>query len=80
MTGRAGDELKPMLGEAGDVLMTADSGEKINLGWPDPGDNADFRQIFVTDPPTTSKRLTFEFPIWGEPVRFSIENPAYHRK
>jgi len=68
---------KPMLGEAGDVLMTTDSGEQTNLGWPDPAE--DYRQIFVTDPPTNSKRLIFEFPVWGEPVRFSISNPAYRR-
>ena len=68
---------KPMLGEAGDVLMTVDSGERTNLGWPDPAD--DYRQIFVSDPPTNSKRLTFEFPVWGEWVRFSIDNPAYRR-
>jgi hypothetical protein len=55
--------------------MTDDFGKRRNLGWPDPGD--DYRQIFVSDPPTNSKRLAFEFPIWGERVRFSIDNPAY---
>ena len=68
---------KPMLGEAGDVLMTVDSNERTNLGWPDPAD--DYRQIFISNPPTDSKRLTFEFPVWGEQVRFSIDNPAYRR-
>ena len=68
---------KPMLGEAGDVLMTVDSGQRTNLGWPDPAD--DYRQIFISNPPTDSKRLTFEFPVWGEWVRFSIDNPAYRR-
>lgn len=68
---------QPGLGEAGDVLMTVDSGEQTNLGWPDAAE--DYRQIFITDPPTDSKRLTFEFPVWGERVRFTIRNPAYHR-
>lgn len=68
---------KPAVGEAGDVLMTEDSGKQTNLGWPDPAE--DYRQIFVTDPPTNSKRLKFQFPIWGEEVSFTIDNPAYHR-
>ena len=68
---------KPMLGEAGDVLMTEDSGKQTNLGWPDPAE--DYRQIFIADPPTDSKRLRFQFPIWGEEVTFTIDNPAYHR-
>jgi hypothetical protein len=66
---------KPVLGEAGDVLMTDDFGHQKNLGWPDPAE--DYRQIFIIDPPTSSKRLAFEFPIWGERVRFSLDNPAY---
>lgn len=68
---------KPELGEAGDVLMTDDQGRLTNLGWPSPAE--DYRQIFVIDPPTNSKQLTFEFPIWGERVRFSIDNPAYKK-
>lgn len=66
---------KPLIGEAGDVFMTVDSGQRTNLGWPDPAD--DYRQIFVIDPPTDSKQLSFDFPIWGEWVHFRIDNPAY---
>ena len=66
---------QPMLGKSGDVWMTEDSGQRTNLGWANPRE--DYRQIFVTDPPTHSKSLTFEFPIWDEQVRFRIDNPAY---
>lgn len=67
---------EPILGPAGDVLMTLDSGRQINLGWPSPADPG-YRQIFVTDPPRDSKRLAFEVPVEQERVRFEIDNPAY---
>jgi hypothetical protein len=68
---------KPLLGPSGDVIMTLDSGEQKNLGWPNPVD--DYRQIFIMDPPTDSKRLRFSVPVnWLEkPAVFEIENPAY---
>jgi hypothetical protein len=66
---------QPLAGPAGDVLMTLDSGQQINLGWPDPAN--DYRQIFITDPPTDSKRLTFDVPVDEQSVHFSIDNPAY---
>ncbi len=66
---------EPLLGEAGDVLMAVDSGQQTNLGWPYFAD--EYRKIMVVDPPTDSKRLTFEFPLEGNPVHFSIDNPAY---
>ncbi|HSI61814.1 MAG TPA: hypothetical protein VLE43_01810 [Candidatus Saccharimonadia bacterium] len=66
---------QPMLGPAGDVLMTLDSGKVINLGWPEPG--VDHRQIFITDPPADSEHLRFEVPVEEEKVSFTIKNPAY---
>jgi hypothetical protein len=74
---------QPEIGPAGDVLMTLDSGEVVNLGWPSPYDDHSvpsipgYRQIVVTPPPADSKRLRFEVPTEGEAVRFTIENPAY---
>ena len=68
---------KPMLGPSGDVLMTLDSGERLNLGWADPSD--DYRQIFITDPPMNSKYFRFHVPVDDESVDFTIKNPAYRR-
>ena len=36
-----------------------------------------YRQIFITDPPTNSKRLRFRLSAEDQPVEFSIENPAF---
>jgi hypothetical protein len=44
---------KHELGPSGDVIMTMDSGEQVNLKWPDPFDDykgAGYRQIFVDEP------------------------------
>lgn len=74
---KPGVSRQPILGPSGDVIMTLDSGEEKNLGWPNPID--DYRQIFIIDPPTNSKRLRFAVPVnWLEkPAAFEIENPAY---
>jgi hypothetical protein len=76
---------QPEIGPAGDVLMTLDSGEVVNLGWPSPYDDESvpsfpsYRQITVTPPPMNSRTLAFEVPTEGGTVRFTIENPAYRR-
>jgi hypothetical protein len=68
------------IGPSGDVLMTTDSGEQINLGWPhgftaQAGGN--YRQIFVDAPPRNSSKLRFRVPVEDETVEFTIVNPAY---
>ena len=71
---------KPVLGPSGDVIMTTDSGEQTNLGWPDPFDDRagdSFRQIFVDEPPRNSFKLRFRVPVNDETVEFTIDNPAY---
>jgi hypothetical protein len=55
--------------------MILDNGEEQKYDWPDPRD--DYRQIWVHDPPTNSKRLRFKLSAHDQPVEFSIENPAY---
>lgn len=70
---------KPSTGPSGDVLMTTDSGEQTNLGWPEPFDDRQgggFRQIFVVDPPKNSSKLRFRVPVEEEVVEFTIDNPA----
>ncbi|MEO8352063.1 MAG: hypothetical protein ABI680_10045 [Chthoniobacteraceae bacterium] len=68
---------EPELGPAGDVLVTFDSGQQVNLAWPSPADPG-YRQIFFTDPPRDSKRLSFDVPVEDERMQFAIDNPAYH--
>jgi hypothetical protein len=67
----------PELGPSGDVIMTVDSGEDTNLGWPYPAD--DYRQIYVIDPPTDSRKLHFLVTVEDETVEFTIANPAYDK-
>ncbi len=69
----------PEIGPAGDVMMTLDSGEQRNLGWPNPGD--DYRQILITDPPRDSQWVRFSVPInhLEQPAEFTIRNPAWRR-
>jgi hypothetical protein len=78
---------QPELGPSGDVIVTLDSGQEINLGWPspadgppmaDPNDPPGYRQIFLTPVPTESRKLTFDVPVLDDIVRFTIDNPAYH--
>lgn len=72
---------KAEYGPSGDVLMTTDSGEQSNLGWPDPfqGPNGrGYRQIFVDEPPRNSSRLRFRVPVEDETVEFTIDNPAHN--
>jgi hypothetical protein len=66
---------EPVLGPAGDVWMTLDSGERFNLNWPDPAE--DYRQILIVDPSRTSRTLTFDVPVVDDVVHFTIDNPAY---
>jgi hypothetical protein len=66
-----------MLCPSGDVVMTLDSGEKIQFGWPIPCDGV--RQIFIPYPPRNSKRLQFQVPVNYEQVEFAIDNPAFKR-
>lgn len=71
---------KAETGPSGDVLMTADSGEQTNLGWPYPFDDRageGYRQIFVDEPPRNSSKLRFRVPVEDETVEFTIDNPAY---
>jgi len=71
---------KAETGPSGDVLMTTDSGEQINLGWPHPFDDragGGYRQIFVDEPPKNSSKLRFRMPVEDETVEFTIDNPAY---
>jgi hypothetical protein len=74
---------QPEIAEAGDALLTLDSGEVINLGWPSPYDDESspegpgYRQIIVVPVPTNSRTLTFEFPTEGKTIRFTISNPAW---
>ena len=68
----------PELGPSGEVVMTLDSGEQVIFDGSeavDPG----YRQIFIQDPPTHSKRLTFLVPVEDESVSFTIENPAFRQ-
>jgi hypothetical protein len=69
---------KPELGPSGYALMILDDGEVRKAGWPH-GTDEGFRQIFITDPPTTSKRLRFRLSAEEQSVEFSIENPAYRK-
>ena len=71
---------KHELGPSGDVIMTMDSGEQVNLKWPDPFDDykgAGYRQIFVDEPPRNSRFLHFHVPVEDEAVDFTIANPAF---
>ncbi len=71
---------KPETGPSGDVIMTTDSGEQTNLGWPAPFDDragGGFSQIFVLVPPRNSSKLRFRVPVEDEIVEFAIDNPAY---
>ena len=68
---------KPELGPTDYVVTTLDNGEELEYrDWPNPTDEG-YRQIFITDPPTHSKRLRFRLSAEDQPVEFSIENPAY---
>jgi len=71
---------KYYIGPSGDVSMTMDSGEQVNLKWPYPFDdiNGDgYRQIFVDEPSRDSRFLRFHVPVEHEAVDFSIANPAF---
>ena len=66
---------KPLLGPAGNVWMTLDSGERTNLNWPDPAE--DYRQIFIVNPSRRSRSLAFDVPVVDDVVHFTIDNPAW---
>jgi len=71
---------KATIGPSGDVLITTDSGEQINNGWPHgftAQSGEDYRQIYVDAPPRNSRRLRFRVPVEDEVVEFTIVNPAY---
>jgi hypothetical protein len=71
---------KHELGPSGDVILTMNSGEQVNLKWPDPFDDykgAGYRQIFVDEPPRDSRFLRFHVPVEDEAVDFTIANPAF---
>ncbi|MHA3775421.1 hypothetical protein ACXR0O_28205 [Verrucomicrobiota bacterium sgz303538] len=67
----------PQAGPTDCPLMTLDSGKQVRLGWPKP--SHEFRQTFVVDPPTDSKRLRFSLLVEEEQVEFDIINPAFVR-
>jgi len=70
---------KAELGPSGDVIVTMDSGESVNLGWPNPVD--EYRQILLTNPSRDSQWLHYFVPVneLEHPVEFTIRNPAWRR-
>jgi hypothetical protein len=64
------------IGPTDNVVMRLDNGERINLGWPDPGNSC--RQIFVPEPPRNSRTLRFHVVVEEERVDFAIANPAFN--
>jgi hypothetical protein len=69
---------KPALGPTDYVVMILDDGEQRKYDWPEPAEGG-YRQIWVDDPPTTSRHLRFRLSAEDQPVDFTIENPAYKR-
>jgi hypothetical protein len=69
---------KPLLGPSDNAVMSLDSGERINLGWPEPVD--DYRQIFIIDPPRHSRVIRFHVVTNDERVDFAIKNPAFDER
>lgn len=69
---------KPLLGPSDNAVMSLDSGERINLDWPEPAD--DYRQIFIIDPPRHSRMLRFHVVTNDERVDFAIKNPAFEER
>jgi hypothetical protein len=68
---------KPQFGPSDYVMTILDNGEQLEQVWPELTD--DYRQIFISDPPTTSRHLRFRLSAEDQPVEFSIENPAYKK-
>jgi hypothetical protein len=68
---------KPQFGPTDYFTTFLDNGEQLEQDWPDLAD--DYRQIFIRDPPTTSRHLRFRLSAEDQPVEFSIENPAYRK-